>query len=89
MQVTNDIESTFCQPSTKYRTEVDCRLTEKYELIKTENTFREQENQLISHMEIFTVNLQNLENNIKPIKTKTKSKTSILGKEKCSNLEQD
>ena len=30
-------------------------------------------NQLISHIEIFTANLQNLKNNIKSIKTKTKS----------------
>ena len=73
MWVTNDPESTFCQPCSKYRTEVDCRLTEKNELIKTQNTFRGQTNQLISYIQIFTANLQNLENNIKPIKTKSKS----------------
>ena len=73
MLVTNDIESTFRQPCTKYKTEVDCCLTEKDELIKTQNTFREQANQLISHIEIFTANSQNLEKNIKRIKTKTKS----------------
>ena len=73
MQVTNDTESTFSQPSTKYRTEVDCRLAEKDELIKTHNTFREQTNQLISHIELFTAKLQNLENNMKPKKRKTKS----------------
>ena len=35
--VTNDAESTFCQTCIKYRTEVDCCLTKKYEL-KTQNT---------------------------------------------------
>ena len=49
MKVTNDIESTFCQPCTKYRSEVNCRVTEKDELIKTQNTFREKTNQLVSH----------------------------------------
>ena len=73
MHVTKGIESTFCPPCTKYRTEVDCRLTEKNELIATQNTFREQTNQLISRIEIFTANLQNLENNIKSIKQKTRS----------------
>ena len=63
-------ESTFCQPCTKYRTEVDWRLTEIDELTKTQNICREHASQLISHIEIFTANLQNLENNIKPIKTK-------------------
>ena len=70
IQVTNDTESTFCQPCTKYRTEVDWRLTEIDELTKTQNICREHASQLISHIEIFTANLQNLENNIKPIKTK-------------------
>ena len=67
-QVINDIDSTFCQSCTKYRTEIDCLLTGKDELIKTQNTSREQTNQLISHIETCTANLQNLENNIKPIK---------------------
>ena len=49
--------------------EVDCRLTEKDKLIKTQNILTEQTNQLISHIETFTANLQNLENTIKPIKT--------------------
>ena len=70
IQVTNDTESTFCQPCTKYRTEVDWRLTEIDELIKTQNICREQADQLISHIEIFTGNLQNLENNVEPVKTK-------------------
>ena len=60
MYVANDIESTFCQPCTKYRTEVDCRLTEKDELIETQNTFSEQTDRLMSHIKIFTANLQNL-----------------------------
>ena len=77
MHVTKGIESTFCPPCTKYRTEVDCRLTEKNELIATQNTFREQTNQLISRIEIFTANLQNLENNIKSIKTKNKIHRNI------------
>ena len=34
---------------------------------------REQTNQLISHVETLTANLQNVKNNIKPIKTKTKT----------------
>ena len=29
MQVTNDIESTLCQSCTKYRTKIDCLLTDK------------------------------------------------------------
>ena len=38
--------------------------------MKTQNSFSEQTNLLISHIEIFKANLQNLEYNIKPIKTK-------------------
>ena len=49
MKATNNIKSTFCQPCTIYRTEINCRLTEKDELIKTLNIFREQTNQLILH----------------------------------------
>ena len=67
--IENDIESKFCQP--KYRIEFDYPLTEKYEFIKTRNTLREQTNQLISHVETLTANLQNVKNNIKLIKTKT------------------
>ena len=73
MQVTYDIVNTFCQSCTKYRIETDCLPTEKDELIKTQNTLREQTNQLISHIGTCTANLQNLENNIKPIKPKTKT----------------
>ena len=71
MKATNNIKSTFCQPCTIYRTEINCRLTEKDELIKTLNIFREQTNQLILHIEIFTANLQNLENNIIPIRIRS------------------
>ena len=46
---------------------------QKYTKRKAQNTFMEQTNQLVSHIEIFTANLQSLENNIKSIKTKTKS----------------
>ena len=41
-------------------------------LIKIPNTFKEQTNQLMSHTEIFTATLQNLENNRKPDKNKNK-----------------
>ena len=41
MLVANGIESTFYQSCTKCRTEVDCSVTEKYDLITTKNTFRE------------------------------------------------
>ena len=82
IQVTNDIESTYCQPCAKYRTKVDSFPTEKDEIIKTQNTFREQTNQLLSHIEIFTANLQNLENNIKPMKPKTKSTEMYPGTRK-------
>ena len=73
MHVTNDIANTFCQSCTKYRIEIDCFLTEKDELIKTQSTLREQTNQLISHIGTCTANLQNLKSNIKPIQPKTKT----------------
>ena len=57
MHVTNDIVNTFCQSCTKYRIEIDCFLTEKDELIKTQSTLREQTNQLISHIGTCTANL--------------------------------
>ena len=69
--------------------EVDRHLSEKDKLIKTQNTSREQTNQLISHIKIITKNFQNLENNINPIKTKTKSTDKYPGIKKCSNLLQD
>ena len=80
MQLTNHTESKFSQPPTKYRNGVDCLITEKDEPIKTHNTFREQTNQLISHIKLFTANLQNLENNIKPIKTKSKEMCPAIRK---------
>ena len=73
MQVTNDIESTFCQSGTKYRTKIDRLLTEKDGLIKAQNILREETDQLISHTETFAANFQNLLNYINPIKTKAKS----------------
>ena len=82
MKVTNDIESTFCQPCTKYRSEVNCRVTEKDELIKTQNTFREKTNSWYhTHIKIFIANLQNLENDTKPIK-KYKIHRNVSGNKK-------
>ena len=49
----------------------DCCFTEKDELIKTQNTLRDKADQLISQIKAFTANLQNQENNTKPIKAKT------------------
>ena len=50
----------------------------------------EETNQLISHIEICTVNLESLESKIKPIKTKIKTMKMYPGvKKKCLNLPQD
>ena len=46
MQLTNDIESTFYQGCTMYKTLTDLLQTKKDELIKTRNTLRKQINQL-------------------------------------------
>ena len=51
MMVTNDTERTFYQGCTKDRAQVDLLLTEKDELINTQNTFRKQINQLQSSIE--------------------------------------
>ena len=64
MLVTNDIERTFYQGCTKYKTQLDF-LTKKDKLIKTSNTLRKQINQLQSNIETLTMNLKNLENEIK------------------------
>ena len=47
MQVTDNNESIFCQSCTKCRTQIDLLLTEKDELIKTQNILRKQINQLL------------------------------------------
>ena len=57
MQVTNDIESTFYQGCTICRTQIDLFLTEKDELIKTQNTLRKHINHLQSYIETLTANL--------------------------------
>ena len=44
MQVTNDIEKTFYQTCTKFKTQIDLLLSEEVELIKTQKTLRRQIN---------------------------------------------
>ena len=46
MQEINDIENTFCQSCTKYKSQSDCFQTEKHELSKIQNTLRKQTNKL-------------------------------------------
>ena len=57
MLVTNDIERTFYQDCTKYKTRIELLLTEKDKLIKTANTLRKQINQLQLNIELLSVNL--------------------------------
>ena len=47
MQAKNDIESLYCWPCTNCRTRVYYPLTEKDELVKAQNTLREQ-NKLVA-----------------------------------------